>query len=39
MDMQHIPGIEIPRANFNLSSRYSTTLDMDYIYPVFWEKV
>lgn len=33
------PGIEVPRASFNRTSNYSTTLDFDYLYPVYWDEV
>lgn len=33
------PTITAPRANFNKSHQYRTTIDMDYLYPVFYEEV
>ena len=38
-DFQMTPGVSIPRANFNRSSNDKTTLDFDYIYPVYWDEV
>ena len=33
------PTIVAPRANFNKSHNYKTTIDMDYLYPVFYDEV
>ena len=33
------PTISTPRASFDLSNRHATTIDFDYIYPVFHEEV
>jgi hypothetical protein len=38
-DMAIAPGIEIPRASFNRSHTMKTTMDMDTIYPVYWDEV
>ena len=32
------PTIKPNRAHFNLSSRYTTAIDFDYLYPVFFEE-
>jgi hypothetical protein len=37
--MSITPGIQIPRANFDRSRRKMTTIDFDYIYPVYWDEV
>lgn len=37
--MQIAPGIEIPRASFNRSHNYKTTIDFDYIYPIYWDEI
>ena len=33
------PTIKPNRAHFNMGSRHATTIDFDYLYPVFWEEV
>jgi hypothetical protein len=33
------PTIKPNRAHFNMSSRHATTIDFDYLYPIFWEEV
>lgn len=38
-DMQHTPGIEIPRSSFDRSHTHKTTIDFDYIYPIYWDEV
>jgi hypothetical protein len=38
-DMSLAPTINSPRANFNKSHDHRTTIDFDYLYPVFYEEV
>ena len=37
--MAQTPTISAPRANFNKSHDYKTTIDFDNLYPVFYEEV
>lgn len=38
-DMSKAPTMSAPRASFNRSHRHMTTIDFDYIYPVYWDEV
>ena len=38
-DMSIAPGIEIPRASFNRTHNSKTTIDFDYVYPIYWDEV
>lgn len=32
------PGVDIPRSSFNRSNGHKTTIDIDYLYPVYWDE-
>lgn len=38
-DMSQAPTLTAPRASFNRSHGLKTTIDFDYIYPIFWDEV
>ncbi len=38
-DMSRAPTMTAPRANFNRSHGYKSTIDFDYIYPVYYDEV
>ena len=38
-DMSKAPTMQAPRASFDRSHGYKTTIDFDYIYPVYYDEV
>ena len=38
-DMSKAPTLDAPRASFNRSHGHKTTIDFDYIYPVYYDEV
>ena len=38
-DMSAAPTLSVPRANFNRSHGGKTTIDFDYIYPLYFDEV
>ena len=38
-DFAMVPRADIPRASFTMESTYKTTLDADYLYPIYVEEV
>ena len=38
-DMSKAPTMDAPRANFNRSHGHKTTIDFDYIYPIYYDEV